>query len=329
MKSLAMTVTPAILSVAEILDQLGYVNRTLIPSIVKFYEHLTGTTIDLSHIAREDLVSVLTREIDRVAVSAIKKLLAESTRNDRTDTDSISVSGKHCFGARGWYLVVEVEMQFYYTMALDFLDALKQKKRTVYPIVRDLLSLILRSGKVPGMMPDEILEFLCPCDEEAFDDEEDRKAFKRDRDFVVGRYAYHIRSSICSSEEERRTLLKAAHACFRKLRKKTLDHEQRSLIRNMLKLASLCLVKQYEKLELLPDEYDENPVYHSFGVLWGHQDRFSYWSVEAMDDQWGNSGPAKMRIIVRDRDDLARVRIILRTLLLLEDVFYFHDLLRL
>ncbi len=70
-------------------------------------------------------------------------------------------------------------MQFYYTMALDFLDALKQKKRTVYPIVRDLLSLILRSGKVPGMMPDEILDWLCPCDEEAFEDEEDRKAFKK------------------------------------------------------------------------------------------------------------------------------------------------------
>ena len=42
-----------------------------------------------------------------------------------------------------------------------------------------------------------------------------------------------------------------------------------SLIRSMLKLASLCMVKQYEKLELLPDEYDENPVYNSFGVLWG------------------------------------------------------------
>jgi hypothetical protein len=178
-------------------------------------------------------------------------------------------------------------------------------------------------------MPDEILEWLCPCDEEAFEDEQDRKAFTRDRDFVAGRYAYHIRSTVCSSEEEQRTLLRAAHARFRKLRKKTLDNEQRSLIRSMLKLASLCLVKQYEKLELLPDEYDENPVYHSFGVLWGYQDSFSDWYFEAMDDQWGNSGPARMRIIVRDGDDLGRVRIILRTLLLLEDVFYFHDLLRL
>ncbi len=83
MKSLAMTVTPALLSVAEILDQFGYVNRTLIPSIVKFYEDLTGKTIDVSRMARENLVSVLTREIDRVTMPAIKKLLPENNRDGR------------------------------------------------------------------------------------------------------------------------------------------------------------------------------------------------------------------------------------------------------
>ena len=154
---------------------------------------------------------------------AIKKLLAGRNRDGRTDTDSIVVSGRHCFGARGWYLALEVEMQFYYTMALDFLDALKKKKRTVYPIVRDLLSLILRSGKVPGMMPDEILEWLCPCDEEAFEDEQDRKAFTRDRDFAAGRYAYHIRSTVCSSEKEQRALLKRPMRRFRKSSQENTD----------------------------------------------------------------------------------------------------------
>ena len=96
--------------------------------------------------------------------------------------------------------MVEFQIEFFYTMALDFLDGLKKKKRTVYPIVRDLLALVLRSGKVPGMMPDEIYEWLCP-EEDAFDDEEDQKTFKRDREFALGRYEYHIRSVPCVNED--------------------------------------------------------------------------------------------------------------------------------
>ena len=128
----------------------------------------------------------------RLTVPGIKKLLPENNGHGR-DCDSVTVAGRHCFGARGWYLVVEFQIEFFYTMALDFLDGLKKKKRTVYPIVRDLLALVLRSGKVPGMMPDEIYEWLCP-EEDVFDDEEDQKTFKRDREFALGRYEYHIRS---------------------------------------------------------------------------------------------------------------------------------------
>ena len=44
-------------------------------------------------------------------------------------------------------------MEFYYTMALDFLDGLKKKKRTVYPIVRDLLALGTHFRESPGHDP--------------------------------------------------------------------------------------------------------------------------------------------------------------------------------
>ena len=223
--------------------------------------------------------------------------------------------------------MVEFQIEFFYTMALDFLDGLRKKKRTVYPIVRDLLALVLRSGKVPGMMPDEIYEWLCP-EEDVFDDEEDQTTFKREREFALARYDYHIRSVPCVNEKEWKGLLKQAQRHFKRLREKTLTGEQRDFIRSLLKLACLCMVKQYEQLELLQPENDENGIENSFGVLWGSQDGFSDWYFEAMNDQWGNSGPPRICIIVRNRNDLIRVRIILRTILLLQEVWYSHDVLR-
>ena len=50
MKSPALKVTPALLSVPEILEQLGYFSSTLIPSMVRFCESLTGKAVDISSI---------------------------------------------------------------------------------------------------------------------------------------------------------------------------------------------------------------------------------------------------------------------------------------
>jgi hypothetical protein len=326
MKAPALKIAPALLSVPEILQQIGYFSGTMLHSMLKFSENLTGKAMDISSIPKEGLVGTLMGEIDKAAVPSIKKLLPKDNGHGR-DCDSVTVAGRHCFGARGWYLVVEFQIEFFYTMALDFLDGLKKKKKTVYPIVRDLLALVLRSGKVPGMIPDEIYEWLCP-EEDVFDDEEDQKAFTKDREFAMARYEYHIRSVPCVNEKEWRGLLKETLSRFKRLREKTLTGEQRDFIESLLKLACLCMVKQYEHLELLQIENEENPVENSFGVLWASQDGFSDWYFEAMNDQWGNSGPPRMCIIVRNRDDLVRVRIILRTLLLLQEVWYSHDVLR-
>jgi hypothetical protein len=326
MKAPALKITPTLLSVPEVLEQLGYFSDALLSSMLRLYESLTGKAMDFSSVARQSLVRTLMGEIDKVTMPGIKKLLPDNNGHS-CDCDSVTIAGRHCFGARGWYLVVEFQIEFFYTMALDFLDGLKKKKRTVYPIVRDLLALVLRSGKVPGMMPDEIYEWLCP-EEDAFDDEEDQKTFKRDREFALGRYEYHIRSVPCVNGKEWRVLLKQAQQHFKRLREKTLTGEQRDFVRNLLKLACLCQVKQYEQLELLQIENEENPVENSFGVLWGSQDGFSDWYFEAMNDQWGNSGPPRMCIIVKNRNDLVRVRIILRMLLLLQEVWYSHDVLQ-
>jgi hypothetical protein len=326
MKSPDFKIAPPLLSVPDILEQLGHFSGALIPSMLRFYESLTGKELDSSSIPKPSLVKTLMGEIDTTTMPGIKKLLPENNGHGR-DCDSVTVASRHCFGARGWYLVVEFQIEFFYTMALDFLDGLKKKKRTVYPIVCDLLALVLRSGKVPGMMPDEIYEWLCQ-EEDAFDDEEDQKAFKKDRKFALGRYEYHIRCVPCANEKEQRVLLKQAQGRLKRLRGKTLTTEQRGFIRSLLKLACLCMVKQYEQLELLQIENEENPVENSFGVLWGGQDGFSDWYFEAMNDQWGNSGPPRMCIIIENRNDLVRVRIILRTLLLLQEVWYSHDVLR-
>ncbi len=326
MKAPALKIAPALLSVPEILEQLGYFSGTLIPSMVRFCESLTRKAMDISPIPGKSLVGSLMSEIDKATMPGVKKLLPENNGHG-IDYDSVTVAGRHCLGPRGWYLVVDLQIEFFYTMALDFLDGLKKKKRTVYPIVRDLLALVLRSGKVPGMMPDEIYEWLCP-EEDAFDDEEDQKTFKRGREFALCRYEYHIRGVPCVNEEEWKALLKRAQGRFKRLREKTLTGEQRDFIQSLLKLACLCEVTQYEQLELLRIENEENPVENSFGVLWGSQDGFADWYFEAMNDQWGNSGPPRMCIIVRDRNDLTRVRIILRTLLLLQEVWYSHDVLR-
>jgi hypothetical protein len=326
MKPPALKVMPALLSVLEILEQLGHFGSTLIPSIVRFCNNLTGKAADISSIPETNLVRTLMGEIDKATVPGIKRLLPDNNGHGR-DCDSVTVAVRHCFGARGWYLVVEFRIEFFYTMALDFLDGLKKKKRTVYPIVRDLLALVLRSGKVPGMMPDEIYEWLCP-EEDVFDDEEDQKTFKRDREFALSRYEYHIRSVPCVNEKEWRALLKQAQRRFKRLQEKTLTGEQRDFISSLLKLACLCMVKQYEQLELLQPENDENGIENSFGVLWASQDGFSDWYFEAMNDQWGNSGPPRMCIIIRNRNDLVRVHIILRTVLLLQEVWYSHEVLR-
>ena len=52
MKSPALKVAPALLSVPEVLEQLGYFSGTLIPSMVRFYESLTGKAVDISSIPR-------------------------------------------------------------------------------------------------------------------------------------------------------------------------------------------------------------------------------------------------------------------------------------
>ena len=50
MKPPALNVMPALLSVPEILDQLGHFSSTLIPSMLRFYESLTGKAVDISSI---------------------------------------------------------------------------------------------------------------------------------------------------------------------------------------------------------------------------------------------------------------------------------------
>ena len=70
------------------------------------------------------------------------------------------------------------------------------------------------------MMPDEIYEWLCP-EEDVFDDEEDQKTFKRDREFALARYEYHIRSVPCVNEKDGEissNRLTADSSAFRKRR---------------------------------------------------------------------------------------------------------------
>ena len=50
MKPPALKVTPALLSVPDILEQLGHFSGALIPSMVRFYENLTGKAMDISSI---------------------------------------------------------------------------------------------------------------------------------------------------------------------------------------------------------------------------------------------------------------------------------------
>ena len=111
MKPLALKVMPALLSVPGILDQLGYFSGTLIPSVLRLYESLTGRAMDVSS-SRGRSVSVLMGEIDKVTVPRIKKLLPDNNGHGR-DCDSVTVSVRHHFGDRGWYLVVELRIEFY------------------------------------------------------------------------------------------------------------------------------------------------------------------------------------------------------------------------
>ena len=50
MKSPALKVMPSLLSVPEIIEQLGHFSDALIPSMLRFYESLTGKAMDVSSI---------------------------------------------------------------------------------------------------------------------------------------------------------------------------------------------------------------------------------------------------------------------------------------
>ena len=79
MKAPALDITPALLSVPEILEQLGCFSGTLILSMVRFCEGLTEKAMDISSTPRESLVRTLMGEIDKATVPGIKKLLPRTT----------------------------------------------------------------------------------------------------------------------------------------------------------------------------------------------------------------------------------------------------------
>jgi hypothetical protein len=70
MKTPALKVVPALLSAPEVLERLGRFSSTLILSMVRLYESLTGKVMDVLSTPEESLVKTLMGEIDMVLLVA-------------------------------------------------------------------------------------------------------------------------------------------------------------------------------------------------------------------------------------------------------------------
>ena len=80
MKAPALKIAPALLSVPEILEQLGYFSGVLIPSMVRFYDSLTGKELDTSLVPETNLARTLMGEIDKATSAGHKEAPAGQQR---------------------------------------------------------------------------------------------------------------------------------------------------------------------------------------------------------------------------------------------------------
>jgi|GEM_PF-3036199 len=319
-KQLAMPVTAALV-------RIGYITSMVLPAMLGLVKNLSGAPSQVSGIPADRLIGVLEKKINKLIM---KKILSVLPHPGSPDVN-IDVVGKHHYSPGGWEMVVKVEMGYFYVLYLEPLETLKTTNRPLYEVVRELLGIVMSSGRCPGMGVPEIIEWLAMdeyAEEEGnFEDAESMEAMHSSLRAVQKKYDRYLFGKK-TSREGRSKALRSAQRRIKRI-SKTVPVETVAVLRNLLRLACLCSI-EFQLRTVEPDDnysYEFNHIYNSFAILWDEDEGLSEFFMQYMNDQWGEYGAATMLLPVTDSTDVRHICLTLRTFALFQKVWFnFCDL---
>ena len=313
--------------VTAALVRIGYITSMVVPAMLGLVKNLSGTSPRVSKIPADRLVGFLEKKIHKL----IMKKVLSALPNPRLPDVNIDVAEKHHYTQKGWEVVVRVEMGYFYVLYLEPLEALKKTNRPLYKVVRELLGIVMDSGRCPGMGAPEIIEWMAMDEyaeeEDNFEDAESTKDMQDSLRAVQKKYDRYLFGKK-TPREGRSRALRSAHRRIKRI-SKTVPAETTAVLKNLLRLACLCCL-EFKLRTVEPDvnySYEVNPIYNSFAMLWDEDEVLSDSFMQYMNDQWGNYGAATVLLPVTDSTDIRHICLTLRTFALFQKVWYsFYDL---
>lgn len=341
MKVPVLKINPKPIQVPTILYMLGCFNDASKSPLVKFYRTIGGNMQDIARLKGIALLQYLCNNIENGVLRTFEEkleptpasYLAQEKNSERHKDVNIDLSAKvHISNQRGWIFTITYMMGFHYHIALEVLETLKSKKPLVYPIIRDLLALIIKSGTIPGLTALDIAEWIFPEDyledPESFEDLQTQKYYSKMVKHTISCYNRYIGKVKTAQKADHKKILRRSFRRFNKLPEGALTNNQKALIRDMFRLASLCEVSHKLSVYNDPDDEDDRTTMHfAFGFPWSDQDDIAEPYFNSIDEEWGNGGSPSVTIILKNKEDIVGATLELRRLMLLQRVCYWYTIL--
>ena len=333
MRAPAFKISEMRLSIPEIVNRLHRCDTQ--EHILGLYKAIIGSKAK-THIQNDNITSsfsALFKRFEELTTTRYSDLSKEMARpylpyikSGERDT-SCSILHSILFSkTEGWSFLINFQVHNYFVMGLKLLVDLKKKNRSVYNIVRSLMALILTSGWVPGLMPDNIVEWLYPDEylEESDLDESDIQYYQSMIREGLDGYKKEICDAAPSNADLRKKRLKKAIKHSKSLPAGTLSELQIAVLKDMLRLA--CLVEMKRKPQFFNDRYtlyeDEVCFSNCFAILWDEMGGISDDFFNYMDEEWGNRNPPVCSIIIKAKDDVVCATWYFKILMLMQRVAY-------
>ena len=144
-------------------------------------------------------------------------------------------------------------------------------------------------------------------------------------EFIFKQYIQKIKAS---KKSDRKRILIRSTRRFNKLPEGTLADNQKALIRDMLRLACLCEVSHEPSIYNNPDGYNDRVgFYLSFGFPWSDMDDTAEPYFNSIDEEWGNSYPPSITLVLNKKKDFIGATLVLRRLMLMQRICYWQPIL--
>lgn len=309
---------PPQLQTITVMLKLGYIANGVIPTMQKLLKTLSNKKEKVHETDPEKLTQFLERKISQLVQNKVNKAIPTGNQ----EYQSLDITQGHRYTSQGWQYVVKIESGCYYPLYVKPLAEIKKKNVLLYTVVRDLLRVIMSSGKVPGMQYPEIIEW-AGLDEQYddpgnFDDLAAMKDYQKNLRRSLQNYKSYM--AYGKTIKENRRVIKLAQKRIKRIAPR-LAPETVSLLRDLLKAACLCCV-EYE-INSLDTSYDEvNPIYSTFALLWDENDYESEYFLEMMNEQWGNTGAATLFYQISGSDNVRSACLTIRTIAILQKIFF-------